>query len=140
MKCKPSNPSTRALVFRLCMILYISAVAYLCFAKVDSLPKIERSFFGIPADKIAHFCMFFPFPIISFLASDKRRTKFWEAFSFFLMASSVGCIFAGLTEIIQGSLPYRSEDVSDFGADCLAICLSSLIVLIANLLYVHKKK
>lgn len=141
MKCKHSKEvSTRALVFRLLMVLYIASVAVLCFAKFDSLPDVEKFIFGIPTDKIVHFCMFFPFPILCYFVKDKHRKTIASAFVFFVMIASFGCIFAGITEIIQGTLPYRSEDILDFGADCLSICLSSVIVLIAYLLYVRKNK
>ena len=52
---------------------------------------------------------------------------------------AVGCIFAGLTEIVQGSLPYRYQDIKDFGADCLAIGIASLLVFIVDLSKMRKK-
>ncbi len=139
MKCKPSKQapkelSLRALVFRLMLLLYICAVAYLCFGKFDDLPDLADSLWGIPMDKIAHFGMFFPFPILGYFSFDRKKRSWTEALVALILVSSFGCIFAGLTEIIQGMLPYRSEDMRDFGADCLAICLSSFIVFIIDLI------
>lgn len=77
--------------------------------------------------------MFFPFPIIAFFAVDKKHRNIFDAFKSFLQLCSIGCIFAGLTEMAQGLLPYRSEDILDFAADSLSIVLSSLLVLILDL-------
>ncbi len=123
---------TRALLFRLLMLLYIAAVGYLCFANFHKLPDVPRELFGIRMDKIVHFCMFFPFPILAFFAYDHLTEKPWQALAALISICAVGCIFAGVTEMIQGSLPYRSQDIKDFGADCLAICIASLLVFIID--------
>lgn len=143
MKCRPfksKEASARALVFRLLLLVYIVAVAYLCFANFDKTPDIQKFIFGIPTDKLVHFCMFFPFPIIFFFASDKRSSSMIKAMSSFVLACSYGCIFAGITEIVQAMLPYRTEDLADFGADCLAICSSALFTYIADIYTIVKNK
>lgn len=143
MKCKlfkAKETSTRALIFQLILLVYIVAVAYLCFANFDKAQNFQKYIFGIPTDKLVHFCMFFPFPIISFFASDKRSTTIFGALASFVIVCSYGCIFAGITEIIQGMLPYRTEDLADFGADCLAICTSALFTFIADIYSVFKHK
>ncbi len=144
MKCRRSKKnegsSLRALVFRLLLVLYICAVAFFCFGKFDNLPDVERFYFGIPTDKIVHFCMFFPFPILGYFSFDRKKKSLGKAIVSLIMVCSFGCIFAGITEIIQGMLPYRSEDVKDFGADCLAICTSALIVFVIEVFKNRKKK
>ena len=72
MKCKFSS-----ILFRILLVAYIGAVAYLCFARPDRLPDVQRNFFNIPADKLAHFAMFFPLPIIAFFAYDRKTTGVW---------------------------------------------------------------
>lgn len=137
MRCRASKSqeqtSTRALVCRLGLIIYLGLVAFLCFGRFDSLPEVHRTFLGIPADKIAHFGMFFPFPIIGFFALDKQVKGLPQAIISFILLCAYGCIIAGVTELIQSLLPYRSEDLSDFAVDCISICCSSIIVLIFNL-------
>ena len=123
---------TRSLVFTLLMCLYIAAVAYLCFANFDKLPDVPRNILGIPMDKIVHFCMFFPFPVLAYLAYDKLTDTPLKALAALVSICAVGCIFAGVTEIIQGSLPYRSQDIRDFGADCLAIGIASVLTFIID--------
>ena len=132
--------SVRALLFRLLLLLYICTVAYLCFANMKNLPHVPRSFFGIPTDKIVHFCMFFPFPIFGFLACDDYSRSFLHTIGTVLNITSFGCIFAGLTEIIQGQIIYRSQDIHDFAADCLAIGISASIVLIWRIISITRKK
>ena len=131
--------SIKALVFRLLLLLYICTVAYLCFANMRHLPDVPRTFFGIPTDKVVHFCMFFPFPIFGFLAYDRYSESIWHTIGIILNVASSGCIFAGLTEIIQGQIIYRSQDINDFAADCLAICISATLVLIWRIFIIKKK-
>lgn len=136
------TPSTRALIFRILMILYIFAVAYLCFAHINSIPRVPRHIWGFETDKLVHFCMFFPFPILAFFAYDRLTEKPIQAIAAIITILSIGGIFAGLTEIIQGMITYRSEDIRDFKADMLAMSISSAIVLAIDLtkMIIKKKK
>lgn len=122
---KPNR--TRSIIFSIAMVLYIGAVAYLLFANFEKLSSIPRLFLGIPTDKIVHFCMFFPFPILAYLAYDKLTDTPLKAFAALLSICAFGAIFAGLTEIGQSLLPYRYEDISDFRADCLAIGIAGVL-------------
>ena len=131
---------TRAILFRIAMILYVIAVAWLCFANFSKLPDVPRTFLGIPTDKVVHFCMFFPFPILAFLAYDPYTTTPWQALAALVSICAIGGIFAGCTELIQEQLAYRSKDINDFGADCLAIGLSGLLVFTIDVLKMRKKK
>lgn len=126
MKCKFSD-----IVFRILLVLYIGVIAFLCFARPEKLPEVQRSFLGIPADKIAHFMMFFPLPVIAFFAFGKKNEKkTGPVVASIVSITAFSCILAGITEIIQGSLPYRSEDINDFKADCLAIIIAGLAILV----------
>ncbi len=127
MKCRLYS------IFRILLLIYIAGVAYLCFGNFNDLPEVRQSLLGLPMDKIVHFCMFFPSPLIGFFAVNKKWLSPGEAFVSMLCICSAACIFAGLTEIVQGMLPYRSEDITDFGADCLSIGICSVIVFILNL-------
>ena len=134
---KPNT--TRSILSKIIMLLYVVAVAYLCFANFHKLPDVPKTFLGIPMDKIVHFCMFFPFPILAFFAYDKLTETPWQALAALLCICAFGGIFAGLTEMIQGALPYRSQDVHDFGADLLAIGLSGLLVFVYDVSKMKKK-
>lgn len=125
--------------FKFLTVIYVAAVVYLCVANFGKMPDIDKFIFGIPTDKIVHFCMFFPFPILCFFSYGSKYKSAIQAIGALLVICSFGCIFAGLTEIIQGSLPYRSEDIRDFAVDCLAICLSTVIVLVLTLSKIKKR-
>ena len=118
--------------------LYLVAVAVLCFGKFDSAQDVPRALWGIPTDKIVHFLMFFPFPILACLASGGYRGERWQATFRTVIAFLAGCAFAAATEWVQTWLSYRSGDPVDFGADALALLLSSAIVLII-VLAKHRK-
>ncbi|HAZ73950.1 MAG TPA: hypothetical protein DCW53_00970, partial [Rikenellaceae bacterium] len=94
---------------------------------------------GIPADKAVHFLMFFPLPIIAFFALGRKNGSTLEVVGSIISVAAFSCVLAGITEIVQGTLPYRSEDINDFKADCLAIVLASIAVLIVHLIRSRKK-
>ncbi|HBH21082.1 MAG TPA: hypothetical protein DDX33_03605 [Rikenellaceae bacterium] len=134
MKCKLSK-----VLFRILLVLYIGTIAFLCFAKPDTFPAVHKSFLGIPADKAVHFLMFFPLPIIAFFALGRKNGSTLEVVGSIISVAAFSCVLAGITEIVQGTLPYRSEDINDFKADCLAIVLASIAVLIVHLIRSRKK-
>ena len=85
-------------------------------------------------DKIVHFLMFFPFPFLVFFSFGKRGNKAWKAILKTLLVFAVGCVLAGVTEIVQGKLGYRSADILDFRADGLSLAVASLVTFILRLL------
>ena len=130
---------TRAMIFQLLLVIYVVAVAWFCFANFKNPPDMPRVLFGIPIDKVVHFIMFFPFPILAFLAYDRYTETPWQALAALISICAIGGAFAGLTEFVQGQLSYRTKDIHDFGADCLAIGLSGLLVFIIDVVKMRKK-
>ena len=118
--------------------LYLVAVAVLCFGKFDGAQDVPMDLWGIPTDKIVHFLMFFPFPLLACLAAGGYRGERWQATFRTVIAFLAGCVFAAATEWIQTWLSYRSCDPVDFSADALALLLSSIIVLVI-VLAKHRK-
>ena len=114
-------------------MLYLAAVAMLCFANIKSTPDIKKELFGIATDKIAHFLMFLPLPVLAFFAFDKYTEKVWSSILFTLLTLGCGIGLAALTEWVQSHLPYRSGDNRDFLADVLALAVSSVFVLILDI-------
>ena len=122
------------------MLVYIIAVAYICFGRINNLQHIPRHFLGFETDKVIHFCMFFPFMIISFfcfrnIARKPLKSLLWTVCTFL-----VGAAFAALTEIIQSKLVYRCGDFRDFNADTLALGITSLIVMAINFFIRHHRE
>ncbi len=109
---------------------YIVAVAYLCFMKPDDIPALDPYFLGIPVDKLAHFLMFFPFPIVSYGAFMPESGKKAAHLVILLVLTAAGLGLAIGTEHVQGQLGYRSEDIHDFYADLAGIICSAVLTMI----------
>ena len=124
---------------RILFVLYLVGVACLCFIRFDHIPDVQKSFFGIATDKIVHFCMFAPFPLLAYLSYDHRTDKAWKAILYAFITFCMGMLLAYLTELGQKFLPYRSMDMKDLGADTLALTMSSIIVLLIDLFHLRKK-
>lgn len=121
--------SVKVLLF----VLYIVALAYACFGHFDNMEQISWSLWGIPSDKLVHFCLFLPFPILSYMVTRERSSKPWHSLALALSIFILGCVLAAGSEIGQGLTGYRSCDPADFRADCLALAVSSLAVLAMDL-------
>jgi len=121
-------------VFKAGFFLYLAAVLYLCFGKFDHTPDVPWALLGIPSDKLVHFCMFFPFPLLAFLAFDKFTETPKSTFLFSGITWLLGILMAFATEWGQAHLTtYRNGDPWDLFADALAITLSTIIVIIWDL-------
>ena len=132
--------STKTILSRILVVLYLAALAFLCFMHADKLPDMQKTLLGIPTDKVAHFLMFLPFPILAFLAYDHATNKFWSALLFAVLTMAVGAGIAWGTEYIQGMLPYRTRDMADLRADLLALGISTLGVFIIDISNLSKRK
>ena len=123
----------RKLFARIVFLLYLAALLYLCFGKFSGLSSVPRSFFGIESDKVVHFLMFLPFPILFYMAFGWRTSRPWHSILLALGILGLGTLIAAGTECIQGLIPYRALDSSDFLADLIALCISSVITLFIDL-------
>ena len=128
------------IAFRILFFLYMAGVLVLCFGRFDSAPEIPWTFLGIPNDKLAHFVMFFPFPILAFLAFDQFTETPRQTLLFSGVTLLVGILVALVTEWGQAHLTeYRSGDPWDFLADFLALLLSTLVVIFWDIRKQRKK-
>ena len=123
---------------RILFAVYLAAVAFLCFGQFSGSQDVPMDLWGIPTDKVVHFLMFFPFPLLACLAFGGYRGTPGQAVLKTAAAFLAGCVFAAGTEWVQTRLPYRSGDPVDFQADALALLLSSIIVLLLVLVK-HRK-
>lgn len=116
------------IAFRLLFFLYIAGVLYLCFGHFENTPSIQLSLWGIPTDKLVHFCMFFPFPLLAFLAFDQFTKTVPQTLLFVGITFAVGIVVAVGTELGQANLTdYRSGDPLDLAADTIGLALSSVL-------------
>ena len=114
------------------------AGAVLCFAHFPESEDVPNELWGIPMDKIVHFLMFFPFPVLAYLAFDRYPGKRGASVLRTAAALLCGCAFAAVTELVQSRLPYRSGDPADFRADFVALAVCSVLILI--LIFTKHKK
>ena len=122
------------LAARILLVLYLIVLVWLCFGQFDSMPDVKRYYWGIPTDKIVHFLMFLPFPILAYFAFDRYAEKFWPAVLWTAVAFLAGILLAAGTEVGQACLTSdRSGDPNDFRADLIALGVSTLIVFILDL-------
>ena len=132
MTCRPFNlkeMKIRHIFAKILMLLYIVTVCYLCFAKFPQNNDIPRTLFGFPSDKVVHFLMFFPFPILAYFAFHNARGKWYSMVGFLLIVAALGMLMSWCTEEVQGMLVYRCKDLDDFRADAAGIGLGALLIL-----------
>ena len=121
---------------RILFLLYLIAVAWLCFGRFDNTPDVPLSFFGIPTDKLVHFAMFLPFPVLTFFAFNRYSEKFLKSFLWLWLTFFIGALIAAGTEIGQGLTEYRSADTLDYLADLIGLGTGTIAVI---LLMIRKK-
>ena len=113
---------------RILFAVYLAAVAFLCFGRFSNSQDVPTDLWGIPTDKLVHFAMFFPFPILAFLAFDTFTQTVRETLLFVGVTLLVGILIAVGTEMGQANLTdYRSGDPLDLVADTIGLSVSSLI-------------
>ncbi len=129
----------RARLFKFILLFYVICICYLCFGQFSGIEEAPKYILGIEADKIVHFCMFFPFPILLYLSGKSITRKVRKAVFFSLDALVIGAAFAGATELIQRTIAYRTGDWHDFIADILALTIASGITVIINTILLIKR-
>ena len=122
------------ILFRVLFFMYLAMLLLLCFGKFDNPPSVPMKLLGIPTDKLVHFCMFFPFPILSFLAFDRFTESLSQTLRFIGITLAAGVVLAFLTEWGQAYLTnYRTGDLWDILADGIGLILSSLLVIFLDI-------
>ena len=106
----------------------MAAVAVLCFMNPSQLPEIDvKTFLGIPIDKVLHFLMFLPYPILSSLSFITRGTGTLKNLAILLVLIVLGIGISYGTEAIQAQTGYRSYDLEDFYADMVGIATGTIL-------------
>lgn len=101
--------------------LYIAAVAYLCFARPDDMPQLPQLWLGLPADKVGHFLMFMPFPLLGYLTFEVKGMSVGRKLFLIAILIVFGAGMALGTEYVQARLEYRSSENSDLLADGIGL-------------------
>ena len=129
----------RTTIFKILTLLYVATVALICFARFSSLPTVPGKFLGMDADKVVHFLMFMPFPLLAYFSFPLDRKGLGRTLCAIVAIFVIGCCLAGVTEYVQGKLPYRTMDINDFKADALGMLFSSLVVFLSRVFSKSRK-
>lgn len=120
--------------------LYIAAVAFLCFTQGEQLPELPKTVFGIPADKVAHALMFFPFTILGYLSFTSEENSTLQKAAVLAILIAFGCGMAYATESIQRMLGYRAYEISDMKADMTGLVAGAIISTLFIIFSIKKLK
>jgi len=126
-------PRRQRMAFRVVFFLYVAAVLFLCFARFDNAPSVDLGLLGIPTDKLVHFAMFCPFPVLAYLSFNQFAGSTKATFWLMAVSLAAGLLLALGTEWGQAHLTsYRMGDSMDFAADTLGLLTASVLVLFWN--------
>ncbi len=118
------------IIARILLLVYAAMVCLLCFMRLGNGIDMSSEWLGIPKDKIAHFFLFFPFPILMYAAFHMHRGKPVRLILFLLLTLVIGAAAGAGIELIQMTTDYRSCDILDFRADCIGLLCGSILVMI----------
>lgn len=138
MICNLCKMTTKTLLSRVLSFFYLLAICFVCFESTGNLPSMQSSILGLPMDKVIHFMMFAPFPILAYLSFDHKPNKPGKSVLFIFLTILTGCAIGAATEIVQKILPTRAMDINDFYADAAAVVSVSVFVLVIDL-FKHQK-
>ena len=109
------------------LALYFVVVLYLCLGSFHGPDGLWKEVWSIPSDKIFHFLMFLPFPVLVCWA-------FYDGLHFrrcLLLILLTGAVFGSGIEFMQGVLTEgRSAEWGDFLADTLGILVSCCLLIL----------
>lgn len=103
--------------------IYLASVLFLCFGRFQGNDDIPKLILGIPTDKIVHFLLFLPFPVL--MTAAFTGSKPWKTLCFAIMAAIASAL---AIELLQGIVTdYRSTEILDLAANLCGIIAGSLI-------------
>ncbi len=119
--------------------IYIVLVAYVCFAQPGNIPELRPYLWGIPTDKLMHFIMFLPYPIVAYGLFRPEEGGYKRSIATLLTIYAAGILLATGTELLQKFSEYRTCEAEDFYADMAGMSSSALVILFYILFKKNKK-
>jgi len=116
-------------------LFFTYIIALICLMILTIKPdqmEIPKQLFGIQIDKIVHFILFFPYPILAWLtfnSSLREKIKSWTLFAIFIS----GLLLATITEFAQLFNSTRSFDPKDMIANYSAILAGIITIIFISL-------
>lgn len=118
---------------RIAFFLYLAVLFFLCFGRFPQSPDMPSELLGIPIDKIVHFCMFLPFPVLAILAFGRKTETVRQSAAAVAVAFLLGCLLAVLTEGGQTLTDYRTGDLLDLAADLTGLVAGALAIFLIDI-------
>lgn len=115
MRSKPNY------ILKALFVLYLAGLCFCCFWNFRGSVDLGREWLGLPADKIVHFLLFFPMPVITYMAFPRLSDTPRRYLRFSVIVFMASAVFGAFTEIVQSRTGYRSCDWMDLLADCCGI-------------------
>ena len=122
------------------LLIYVAAVGFLCLMEPENIPSVTLDLFGLPIDKVAHFTMFFPYPILVWFTINHEDMSQGKQMLLLLGILVIGAGLAILTEYLQKLTGYRTFDLKDFYADLIGMGTCALCLLTGILFKHHQSK
>ena len=106
------------------IIGYCAMILFLSVTSIKSAGALNKSkVIGFRSDYLLHVLLLVPWMILARWRWGKESNgKDW-----FWIALSVGLGIAGISELVQWPLPYRTFNIFDFMANCLGVVIGALI-------------
>jgi len=117
-------------IARILFVLYVGAMLTLCLIQLRDLGHIVIPIRGIPTDKLFHWLMFIPFPILFYIGFHNGKGKYWKLTLYIVEVLFFAATLAWSIELLQGLVGYRSKDVLDFNADLAGIVTGLIPVIL----------
>lgn len=122
---------------KIVLAVYVIAILYLCLGSFQGVPGMWKTFLGIQMDKVFHFLMYLPYPVLAFWAFYKSRGKGLLLLKILL----VGVAYGGAIELMQAIFTdSRSAEWGDWLANTAGMTLSVLFVGLGLIIYRRIKK
>lgn len=93
----------------------------------DTGVDLSKYIFGIRADRLAHFIMFFPYPFSAWLATKRELRERLGKYSHVVLLIS-GILLAITTEALQSLNPGRDTDPLDLVANITGLLSATAII------------
>lgn len=116
------------LLFKVLFLIYICMVFFFClYTFNDTGVDLSKYIFGIRADRLAHFIMFFPYPFSAWLAAKRELRERLGKYSHVVLLIS-GILLAITTEALQSLNPGRDTDPLDLVANITGLLSATAII------------
>ena len=111
------------------ILLVIYVVVSLYFLLTTVSLGVKNRLWNIPTDKIFHFLMFTPYPILFWMIIKYGKKNYRKGLGIYLLIFTISVTLGGLTEVAQKYMTdSRNGDVMDWLADALGIILALFLL------------